>query len=66
MASECGVMVAGQGSGKPFVVSGCASKSCGPGEAPLDDPAAGQQNEAAFGFCRFDHEQLNACDAGAF
>jgi hypothetical protein len=57
MASECGVMVAGQGSAKPFVVSGYASKSCGPGEAPLDDPAAGQQNDAAFGLCVLDHAQ---------
>ena len=37
---ECGV--------EPFVVSCETPEACGPGEASLNDPTAGQEHEASF------------------
>ena len=47
--SEGEVVVSGEGLAESFVVSGESAEASGPGEAALDDPTAGQENEAAFG-----------------
>ena len=41
--------------GEPFVVSGESAKACGPGEASLDHPSSGQQDESSFCHRVLDH-----------
>lgn len=53
-------MKSGQSLCQSFIVSGQAAEARGPGEAALDDPAARQQDETAFGFGMFDDLQLDA------
>ena len=43
-----------------FVVSGQAAEARGPGKGALDDPAPGQQHEAALGLRQLDHLQPDA------
>jgi transposase len=59
-ASESEEVQAGQDGGEAFVIFGEASASGGPGEGAFDDPAAGQQHEAAARFGMLDDDQLNA------
>src|SRR6201989_321952 len=54
----------GEGLREACIVSGQSAESGGPGEASLDDPSAGQQDEAAFGLRVLDDLQLNAVPGG--
>ena len=45
---------------QPLVVAGQAFVAGAPAQAALDDPAAGQQHEAAFGLPQLDHLQVDA------
>ena len=49
-----------QDSGQTLAVAGKAAVAGGPGETALHDPSLGEQDEAAFGFWRLDHDQLDA------
>jgi hypothetical protein len=59
------VVKGSKGLRESFILFGEPSEACGPGEAALDDPAARQQDEAAFGLCVLDHLPLNACGLAA-
>ncbi|MEA3209008.1 MAG: hypothetical protein QOE70_2065 [Chthoniobacter sp.] len=43
-------MKAGEGGGESLIIAAQAAKASGPGKGALDDPAAGQENKATFGF----------------
>jgi len=49
-----------QDGGQPLAVAGEAAEAGGPGETALHAPSLGEQDEAAFGFRRRDHDQLDA------
>ena len=53
-----------QGRGQALVVARQAAEARGPGEAALDDPAPGQEHEAALGLGQLDHLQLDAVRGG--
>src|ERR1700720_4948246 len=63
-AGEGEVVEGGEGLREAFIVSRQPAESCGPCEAALDDPAAGQQDEAAFCLSVLDHLQLNPVPSG--
>ena len=52
-------METGEGGSESFVVTAEPAKAGQPGEGAFDDPAPGQQHEAAFGFRQFDHDQVD-------
>ena len=52
--------------GQPFVVPNQSPKARLPGERPLGDPAAGQEDEAMFGVGKLDHMQFDALGRGRF
>lgn len=45
---------------QPLIVPGEPAEARGPGEATLDDPALGQQDEATIGVRQLDHSQADA------
>ena len=61
-AKEGEPMKAGKGGSEPFIVAPEATEARRPGKRAFDDPAPGQQDEAAFGLGEFDDDQI---DAGA-
>lgn len=53
-------MEAGEGRGEAFVVAAEAAEAGEPGKGAFDDPAAWEQDEAAFGLRQSDHEKVEA------
>ena len=48
-----------------FKIASEAAETRGPGKGALDDPAAGQQDEIAFGGRQFDHFESQAMREGS-
>ena len=59
-AGEGQEVQAGQHGGQPLVVTSEAAEAGGPGEVALNDPAFGQEHEAAFGLGQADDLQTTS------